>query len=409
MTSLTNPLCDPFLILGKVYKEGAYLKQAISSTPVEPLNKARTVKICYGVMEKDIWLDAVISSNTQKPPKQTVKIILKIAIYMLEFMGKHDYMVVDYAVQLTKKLGKEGAAGFVNAFLRTYKLPELPERIDERLSLEYSSPLWLVKKLRRSYKGEAEQILNAESLGISVRFEKNEGRYLEKPHTCTPFEGVYIFKSFVRDKGFFVGDYTFQSVGSVAIASAVSPCNNVLDACAAPGGKSVLLAKKCKQVVSCELHAHRVELINSYAQRMGVQNITAMQADSSVFNPEFAEQFDGVLVDAPCSGTGVINENPDIKLFRKEDDIAELCALQLKILCNCAKYVKSGGSLYYSTCSILPEENDSVVHAFLQANSQYILSIPESPLPHKVTKYGLQFLPHISLGAGFYLTKFTKK
>ena len=406
---MTNPLVDPFLILSKVYKEGSYLKQAISSTPVEPLNKARTVKICYGVMEKDLWLDAVISSNTQKPPKLTVKIILKIAIYMLEYLGKHDYMVVDYAVQLTKKLGKDGAAGFVNAFLRGYKLPELPERADERLSLQYSTPLWLVKKLRRSYKAEAEGILKAESLGICVRFERGEQEYLDKPHTDTPFEGVYIFKNFVRDASFFAGDYTFQSVGSVAIASAISPCERVLDACAAPGGKSVLLAKKCNQVISCELHAHRVELINSYAQRMGVQNITAMQSDSSVFNPEFEEKFDAVLVDAPCSGTGVINENPDIKQFRRESDISELSELQLKILSNCAKYVKSGGALYYSTCSILPEENDSVVHAFLEANSEYGLDIPNSPLPHIATKYGLQFLPHISMGAGFYLSKFTKQ
>lgn len=406
---MTNPLTDPYLILSKVYKEGTYLKQAIASTPVEPLNKARTVKICYGVMERDLYLDAVISLNAQKQPKLSVKIILKIAIYMLEYMGKHDYMVVDYAVQLTKKLGKEGAAGFVNAFLRSYKLPETPERADDRLSLECSAPLWLVKKLRRSYKGEAENILKAESLGISVRFERGADRYLEKPHTNTPFEDVYIFKNFVRDEGFFAGDYTFQSVGSVAIASAIPQSERILDACAAPGGKSVLLAKKCGQVTSCELHAHRVELINSYAQRMGTENIKAVQADSSQFIPDFAEQFDAVLVDAPCSGTGVINENPDIKLFRKESDIAELCALQLKILNNCAKYVKSGGSLYYSTCSVLPEENDSVVHAFLEANSQYVLDLPDSPLPHITTKYGLQFLPHISLGAGFYLTRFTKK
>lgn len=404
---MTNPLCDPYFILTKVYREGAYLKQAIASTPVEPLNKARTVKICYGVLERDIYLDAIISANA-KQPKPAVAIILKIAIYMLEFMGKNDYMVVDNAVQLTKKLGKEGAAGFVNAFLRSYKLPTLPERAEERIALECSAPLWLVKKLRRSYKAEAQEILSAPSTGICVRFERNAESYLQKPHTDTPFEGVHIFNNFVRDEGFFTGDYTFQSVGSVAIATAISPVERILDACAAPGGKSVLLAKKCKQVTSCELHAHRVELINSYAQRMGVQNITAIQADSSIFNPEFEGKFDAVLVDAPCSGTGVINENPDIKLHRRESDIKELSALQLKILENCARYVKSGGALYYSTCSILPEENDSVAHAFLEANSQYVLSIPSSPLAHRVTKYGLQFLPHISLGAGFYLTKFTK-
>lgn len=406
---MTNPLTDPFFILSKVYKDGMYLKQAIASTPVEPLNKGRTVKICYGVLEKDIWLNAVISSNTEKPPRLAVKIILKIAVYMLEFMGKHDYMVVDSAVELTKKLGKDGAAGFVNAFLHSYKLPEIPERADEKVALSTGSPLWLVKKVKRSYKGEAEQILSAPSPGICVRFVRGEKKYLSKPHIDAPFEGVYIFENFVRDDGFSAGDYTFQSVGSVAIATAISPVERILDACAAPGGKSVLLASKCGEVTSCELHPHRVELINSYAVRMGVKNITARQADSSVFNPEFSEKFDAVLVDAPCSGTGVINENPDIKLFRKESDIAGLSALQLKILNNCAKYVKKGGALYYSTCSILPEENDSVVHAFLEENTQYFLSFPDSPLNHITTKYGLQFLPHISLGAGFFLTKFLKQ
>lgn len=406
---MTNPLTDPYLVLSKVYKEGAYLKQAIASVPIEPLNKARTVKICYGVMEKDIFLEAVIAENVQRQPKSAIKIILKIAVYMLEFLGKRDYMVVDYAVELTKKTGKEGAAGFVNAFLRSYKLPRVPESADARLSLEYSAPLWLVKKLKRSYKGEAEKILGAESLGVCVRFERNSEKYLEKPHTDTPFKGVYIFNNFTRDEGFFAGDYTFQSVGSAAICNAVQPGKNLLDACAAPGGKSVLLSKKFKSVTSCELHAHRAALIEDYARRMGVNNVRVMHTDSAVFNPDFEEKFDAVLVDAPCSGTGVINENPDIKFFRKESDVENLSRVQLEILLNCARYVKKGGSLYYSTCSVLPEENDSVAYEFLRANNGFELDIPDSPLGHAVTKFGLQFLPHISLGAGFFLTRFLKK
>ncbi len=406
---MTNPLYDPFLILTKVYREGAYLKQAIASTPAEPLNKARTVKICYGVLEKDVWLEALVSANVQKAPKPAVKLIIKIAVYMLEFMGKHNYMVVDSAVELTKKLGKSGAAGFVNAFLRSYKPPALPERADERLSLTTSAPLWLAKRIRRSYKGEAEQILSAPSLGVCVRFVRGAENYLNKPHIQTPFKDVYIFPNFVRGEDFFSGGYTFQSVGSVAICAAISPCERLLDACAAPGGKSVLLASKCGEVISCELHPHRVELINSYKERMGANNVRAVLADSSVFNPEFEEKFNAVLVDAPCSGTGVINENPDIKLFRRESDIAALSLEQLKILNNCAKYVERGGSLYYSTCSVLPEENDSVACAFLEQNPQYVLSIPQSPLGHATTKYGLQFLPHISMGAGFYLTRFIKR
>ena len=327
---------------------------------------------------------------------------------MLEFLSKHDYMVVDFAVELTKKLGKEGAAGFVNAFLRTYKVPPLPEKTDERMAVECSAPLWLVKKLRRSYKQEAPQILSAASSGVSVRFERGAEKYLNSPHLETPFHNTYIFRNFVRDEGFFSGDYTFQSVGSVAICAAVPACDSLLDACAAPGGKSVLLSKKCKTVLSCELHAHRVDLINSYAQRMDAENVTAVQSDSAVFNPDFEDKFDVVLCDVPCSGTGVINENPDIKLFRKEEDIESLTKTQLAILENCSRYAKKGGLLFYSTCSVLPEENDSIACNFLRLHPEYALNKPASPLCHSETKYGLQFLPHISLGAGFYLTSFKK-
>ncbi|MDE7256692.1 MAG: hypothetical protein K2N50_01895, partial [Clostridia bacterium] len=403
------PVCDPFLVLTKVYSGGKYLKQALSETPVEPLNRARTTKIVYGVLDKDVYLNYIITQNTKTSPKSAVKLILKIALYMLEFMGKHDYMVVDSAVELTKKLGKGGAAGFVNGFLRSYKIPQYDEHCANGLAIKWSAPLWLVKKLKRSYKAEAEQILTFQPLGQCVRFERGEDKYLTAEHVDTPFKGVYIFPSFVRDEGFFAGDYTFQSVGSVAISAAISPCERILDACAAPGGKSVSLSKKCKQVIACELHEHRTQLIRDYAQRMGAENVTAVTADSSVFNKEFENAFDAVLCDVPCSGTGVTGENPDIKLNRREEDIPSLNKIQSAILNNCAGYVKSGGALYYSTCSVLPEENDSIAVGFLQSHPDFELKIPSSPLAHKQTAYGLQFLPHLSLGAGFYLTAFIKK
>jgi len=405
---LTNPLTDPYLILIKVFRDGKFLKQSIAETQTEPLNKARTVKICYGVLEKNIYLDSIISYNSKSRPKTAVALVLKIALYMLLFMDKHGYMVVDCAVELIKKLGKDGASGFVNAFLRSYKLPPVPQNTDEKISFECSAPLWLVKKLRRSYKSDAAQILSAPSKGVCVRFVSGAEKYLGKPHVDTPFNGVYIFRNFTRDSGFDSGEYTFQSVGSVAICDAISPCGNFLDACAAPGGKSVLLSGKCKAVTACELHAHRVELIKSYITRMGVKNVEARQADGTVFIPEYEGGFDGVLCDVPCSGTGVINENPDIKFFRKQEDIEGLNKTQLEILKNCSRYVKNGGKLYYSTCSVLPEENDSIVYNFLQRHSEFALEIPESPLPHIKTKFGLQFLPHISLGAGFYLSAFKK-
>lgn len=406
---MTNPLTDPYLVLSSVYSGGKYLKQALQDTPIEPLNKARTVKICYGVLDKDVYLNYVISANVQTQPKAAIKLILKIALYMLEFMGKHDYMVVDSAVELTKKLGKSGAANFVNGFLRTYKIPPLPENPTEALSVECSTPLWLVKRIKRSYKSETKDILLSRGLGQCVRFKRGKENYLSRKHIETPFGKVFVFDNFTRDEGFFRGDYTFQSVGSVAICNAIPPCKNLLDACAAPGGKSVYLAEKCGNVVSCEIHPHRVKLIEEYAKRMGAGNVTAIYADSSVFNPEFENAFDTVLCDAPCSGTGVIGENPDIMLNRREEDINSLCKIQSEILDNCSRYVTSGGLLFYSTCSILPEENDSIAVEFLQNHKDFGLRLPSSPLAHKTTRYGLQFLPHISLGAGFYLTAFVKK
>lgn len=406
---MTNPLIDPYFVLSKVYSGGKFLKQAIAETAVEPLNKGRTVKICYGVVEKDIYLGYIISANCKSSPKAAVKLILKIALYMLEFLDKHDYMVVDCAVELAKKLGKSGAAGFINAFLRGYKIPPLPEKTDERLSLTCSAPLWLVKKVRRSYKGEAEKILSAPSMGLCVRFAKNEELYGDGKRIKTPFDGVYIYPNFTRDDGFDKGDYTFQSVGSVAICAAISPCERLLDCCAAPGGKSVLLADKCGEVVAAELYPHREKLIEAYIKRMGAPNVKPCVHDATVFNPEWEEAFDGVLCDVPCSGTGVINENPDIKLNRKEEDIVSLRKVQTEILNNCCRYVKSDGRLYYSTCSILPEENDSAAVAFISSHPDFSLARLDSPLAHVKTKYGLQFLPHVSLGAGFYITAFEKK
>ena len=374
---MNNPLVDPYIVLSKVYSGGKYFKQALAESAVEPLNKGRTVAICYGVLERDVYLNYIISANASKTPKAAVRLVLKIALYVLECLGWHDYAVVDSAVELTKKLGKGGAAGFVNAFLRSYKLPGLPAQADERLSVEASVPLWLAKKVRRSYKEEAQSVLCTPSRGVCVRFERRAEEYLarrsgDESPLSTPFRDVYIFKNFVRDDGFFAGDYTFQSIGSVAICHAICGGERLLDMCAAPGGKSVLLSKKFKSVTACELHPHRT-------------------------------------VDAPCSGTGVINENPDIKLNRREEDIPSLMAAQAALLDTAARYVAEGGRLYYSTCSVLPEENDTAVHNFLQAHPGFSLQIPSSPLGHRATRYGLQFLPHISLGAGFFISSFCKK
>ncbi len=403
---MTNPFYDPFRILTRVYQGGAHLKIALAEEPIEELHRARTVKTVYGVLERDGYFSLCIRTFAEKPPKAPVRILLKIALYYLIDLQKPRYMVTDTAVDLLKKLGKGGMAGFVNAFLRTFDEGKvaLPAG-DTGLSTESNYPLFAVKALRESYGARVRDIVMARSSGVSVRFVRGMEKYMEREHIDTPFENVKIFKNFARDEGFDAGDYTFQSVGSVAVASAVEPCETLLDACAAPGGKSVLLAGKCGQVTACELHAHRVSLIESYVRRMGAGNVSVLQKDSAVFDPAWEEAFDGVLCDVPCSGLGTLAENPDLALHKKEEDIPALNALQLAILENCARYVKKGGNLYYATCSLLPAENDGVVGAFLKEHEEFAAAPVCSPLEHEETAFGVQFLPDRAFGAGFFLAR----
>ena len=409
---LSNPVYDPFQILTRIYSDGAHVKQALTDTYIEEQHRSRTVKIVYGVLENDGYFDFCIRHYAPKAPKLAVRILLKISLYMLLFMGKKRYMVTDCAVSLCKKLGKSGVSGFVNAFLRRFDKEEVDKNLPQGIegeAIKAAYPLYAYRFLKKEYGERAFAIATAKSAGVSVRFERDAEKYIERKHVKTPFENNYIFENFTRDEAFDDGAYTFQSVGSIAICDVVAPCENLLDCCAAPGGKSVLLAKKCKAVTAFELHAHRVELIRQYKHRMGVENVMELQKDSSVFDEAYAEKFDAVLCDAPCSGYGTISENPDIKLFRKEEDFAALEKAQTEILNTVSRYVKKGGALYYSTCSLFERENDNIVSRFLKEHPNYEKAEIDSPLPHDKKQYGLQFLPDAAYGAGFYVCKLIKK
>lgn len=405
---------DCYRILSEVYKNGAYLKQAVNSVEIEELNRPKTTKICYGVLDKDIELEYYLGILCQKSPKQSIKIILKIALFCLKYLEKKPYVVIDSAVELSKKLGKGGNSGFINAVLRKFVKTEMPLPSDtiNRLSVQYSYPEFAVKWLLKTYGDAAEDILSCDEEKTFARFKNGiDGeKYLtEKGYSFskTPFFNLFSVPKMKMDEDFYKGIYTFQSIGSVAICNVISETGDILDACAAPGGKSVLLSERVKSVTSCEVHAHRLELIKSYVLRMQCENVTAVLADSAICNDEFIDRFDAVLCDVPCSGYGTLKNNPDIKL--KNIDFTQLNDLQYAILKNCSRYVKKGGSLYYSTCTLFKEENDDIVRKFLSLGGGFEFSEISSPLPNIKTEYGLQFLPNISSGAGFYVCKLTKK
>ena len=409
---MINYFYDCYQILNKVYSEKTFIKQAISSTFIEEKNRALTIKTCYGVLDKDIELSYYISKLADKNPKLVIRTILKISMYAIKYLEKKDYAVTKNAVELTKKLGKGGMAGFVNAFLRKFISTKihLPTEKIENLSVKYSYPLFALKELISVYGiDRAEKIISANNESTCLSFYDIDGEnYLQQKgieFEKTPFDNVFIAKNFIRNADYDKGLYTYQALGSVAICDIVESCNTLLDCCAAPGGKSIRLSYKCDKITSFDIHAHRVELIEEYKRRMNRENIFAFKKDAKVFDQELVEQFDAVLVDAPCSGLGVINDNPDIKLNREESNICELNKEQNSILKTVSNYIKKGGYLYYSTCSVLNSENIDIVNEFLLSTDKFIIEEIDSKLPHENILGTNQFLPDISGGLGFYIAK----
>lgn len=409
---MINYFYDCYCVLNKVYSEKAFVKQAINSTFIEEKNRALIVKTCYGVLDKDIELSYYLSKLVDKTPKLAIRTILKISMYAIKYLEKKEYAVTKNAVELVKKLGKSGASGFVNAYLRKFintKI-ELPKNQAEFLSVKYSYPLFAVNILLDKYGSErTESIISATNEKTCLAFYNVDGEvYLKSQgveYSKTPFDNVFTVKNFVRNADYDKGVYTYQALGSVAICETVLPCDNLLDCCAAPGGKSIRLSFKCKSVTSCDVHEHRVDLINDYKNRMKRDNVKTLVMDSAVYNQDFNGKFDAVLCDVPCSGLGVMNDNPDIKLNKTNENVLELNLLQRKIINNASKYVKPNGYLYYSTCSILDSENYQIIKDFLDNNDNYKLCPIDSKLPHENVFGTNLFMPDISLGLGFYVAK----
>lgn len=409
---MINWFYDCYQILNKVYGEGAFIKQAISSSMIEEKNRALTVKTCYGVLERDLELSFYLKSLAPKTPKLAIRTILKVAFYAVKYLDKKPYAVIDNAVELTKKLGKAGAGGFVNATLRKFVKTEfkMPTDIIENLSIRYSYPPFAVKELVDFYGVEkAEEIIKIKAVDTCLSFYDVDGETYLKDNGYvaekTVFDGVFTAKNFVRNEDYDKGIYTYQALGSVAICEGVESGKTLLDCCSAPGGKAVRLSRKFDSVTAWDIHPHRVELIKEYASRMRRENVTAIVTDAKVYNKEYDCKFDGVLCDAPCSGLGVVNDNPDIKLNRTKDSVEELILEQRAILKTVANYVKVGGHLYYSTCSVLPSENIERIREFIKADDRFIVEEVDSPLSHEKLEKTLQFLPDISGGLGFYFAK----
>ena len=371
----------------------------------------------YGVLDNDVKLDYIISRHVKKMPKSDTLIYLKIGAYCLMDLSLPVYTVVNDVAELSKLSGDKRIVGFVNATLKSIaqgikNFDDYPTESVLRLSIEHSYPLWALNKLIKDYgKDVATQIVSHRAEPkTTVRFATkiNADAVSQKYGVSaepTVFDDAFYVKGALPNDS---SDYTPQSLSSMAIAricgNLLNDGDSFLDCCAAPGGKSVYVKQlqPNAKVVTCDVHPHRVNLIESYAKRMGVE-LEARCQDMTEYLPEFEQLFDTLLIDAPCSGFGVLDTRPDIKLFRQNVDVSELMKLQYSILSNCCNYVKVGGYLVYSTCTVFDNENGQNVRKFLKNHDNFEYACINLPQFEADGKPYYQFLPHVDGVQGFFV------
>lgn len=397
-------------ILNKIYVDKSYLSIELNKGIVDAQNRDYVTKIVYGVLEKNVQFDYFINKLVAKKAKNSVILLLKIGMYLISYMDSiPDYAAVNSVVDLCYTIKKHQLKGFVNAVLKEYiaKKDEFPKDEKQAISVKSSTPLWLSNLYIKEYGIEkAKEILfskpftyehirvNANRLkkaSFIQMLKDNHVRYIDSISNALFVEN----SKYIREI-FNLGLITIQSKTSMICAESLGVEDNdeVLDLCAAPGGKSVYLAELKKvNITSCDIHDHRLTLIKNYIDRMGVSNINVVKNDATKLNENFVNKFDKVLCDVPCSGLGIVSKKPDIYLGLEYNSIQEMTKIQKSILNVAKEYVKVDGTLLYSTCTILKEENTRMVAEFLKDNDNYIL-IEET-----------QFFPDSKGLDGFYIAK----
>jgi len=379
-------LSEAYRALCDVYIHGSYVGEAVKEHAISA--DGALLRIVYGTIENHYLYEYRLSQLVEKQPKKSVAVLLRMGMYLIDYMDDmQDYTAVNETVNLARTVGKAGVSGFVNAVLRRYLKGGrtlLPQDETALLSVQTNRPVWLVSRyLEECGKERAKEILTAKgSVQTHVRPSLSFGMdamraYLEEkeiPYEETPY-GFTLSKVGKLAELLHSGKATVMSVGSIEICEAVPVREgDLLDMCAAPGGKSVYLAERRKgRIIASDLHSHRVDLIRAYVRRMGVENVDAVVKDQTTYDPAYKEKFSVVLLDAPCSGCGTIASNPDVVLHRQEKDMAEIIRTQKALLSNAGKYVQAGGVIVYSTCSDLPSEDEWVVKGFLSTHREFIL------------------------------------
>ncbi len=385
-------------------------------------------RVCEGTLEHMIWIDYVLnqfSSVEVKKMKPVVRCILRSSVYELKYMDAVPASATcNEAVKLAQARGFRNLKGFVNGVLRNISrnlmgvpMPDREAEPLKYLSLRYSMPEWVIKMWQQTYSfGQIEKILEAflakQPTAIRVNPLKTTKEELEKELKAAQvqvkdprlIDVLFLegYDTLERIPAFTAGKFHVQDVSSMQVGLWADPKegNYVLDVCAAPGGKSIHMAELLNGtglVEARDLTEHKVSLIRENIARCQLPNICAKAADARVLDKEKVGKADIVVADLPCSGLGVIGRKADIKYRLKETACRELAALQREILHTVRQYVKPGGALLYSTCTINYEENEGNAAWFLQGHPEFCLEQQKQILPQK------------GMCDGFFLAKFRKK
>lgn len=443
---MANSRKTAFKVLLKIEQDGAYsniaLNNAVKEGELTPLDAAFTSALVYGVLERKITLDYIIKQYSKIPLRKIelkTRIILRLGLLQMAFMDKvPESAAVNESVKLAKQQKLQKSSGFINAILRSFardnckvKYPDIKNKA-EYYSVKYSCPQPLVKLWLESYGEEnARGILEklsgrpniyarvntlrttAEKLIDALADDKVKAEKVDFPENSVRLADTGSIERLKAYKG---GLFHIQDLSSQLCAYFLSAekGQTVLDICSAPGGKTFTTAEymhNSGKIIACDMYEHKLKLIEKGAKRLGIDIVeTCLRDGSSDENP--LPMADRILCDVPCSGLGVLSRKPEI---RYKDDLIDtnLADIQYKILCESAKYLKEGGKLVYSTCTLNPQENNKNTAKFLAEHSGFegvALEIPpQLGRAYEEQPYEITLMPHSYDGDGFYISVFTRR
>mgnify|MGYP001205239559 FL=1 len=432
-------------LLTRVDKSGGYshllVDQVIKRNNFSSKDAGLFTEIVYGTLQRRLTLEYYLSTFITKKKKiePWVKWLLLLSLYQLHYLSRvPDHAVIHEAVEIGKQKGHAGIAKFVNGVLRNVQRNGLPslEAIEdpiERISIETSHPVWLVKRWADMYGIDVTREMceeNNRRKKMTIRIQPlrtNREEVIEQlktdgleaiPSRVSP-QGIIIKEgNILHHPAFHEGILSIQDESSMLVSEIVNPKENmtVLDACSAPGGKTTHLAEKMHDkgvIYAHDLHANKVKLVDQKAKQLGLSSITVSAADARKLREKYEDSsFDRILVDAPCSGFGVVSSKPDIKYHRELVDVKNLAKIQQDILTHVAPLLKEHGRLVYSTCTVDKEENEEVIRQFLNRSSNFEVDQEFfNELPDFLknsqgrTEYGLQIFPQDLHSDGFFITR----